>query len=92
MPIYEKKSQDLCFRVYIRPRASKDEIVGQHGDCLKIRLTAPAVEGKANQALIKFLAKKLAVPKSAIQIISGERNRTKLIKIKGLKPEDFKLI
>ena len=74
----------LFLRVYIQPRASKNEIAGCYDDKLKIRLTAPAIEDKANKALIEFLAKKISVAKSAIQIISGEHSRTKLVKIDGL--------
>lgn len=56
----------------------------------RIKLTAPAVEGKANKALLKFLAKRLGLPKPNIQIISGERSRTKSIRIHGLTAQQVK--
>jgi len=67
--------------VHIVPRASKTEIVGMHGDALKIRLAAPPVDGKANQALIAFLAAHYNVPARAISIVSGETSRRKVIEI-----------
>jgi uncharacterized protein (TIGR00251 family) len=73
-------------RVYIQPRASKNEIVGAYDDKLKIRLTAPAIEDKANKALITFLAKEFNVAKAAVKIVSGEHNRTKLLRIEGCLP------
>jgi uncharacterized protein len=73
----------LFLRVYIQPRASKNEIVGEFDDKLKIRLTAPAIEDKANKALIEFLAKKMKVTKSVIQIVSGEHSRVKLLRVEG---------
>ena len=67
--------------VHIVPRASKTEIVGMHGDALKIRLAAPPVDGKANQALIAFLAAQYNVPVRSIAIVSGETSRRKIIEI-----------
>jgi uncharacterized protein (TIGR00251 family) len=67
--------------VIIQPKSSRDEIVGMHGDCLKIKLTAPPVDGKANAALITFLAKTLGIPKSNITIIRGKTGRRKTIEL-----------
>ncbi len=78
---YQWDHQDLLLAVYVQPRSSKTEIVGIYGDRLKIRITAPPVDNKANQALIKFLAKIFAVPKSHITLLSGETNREKRFKI-----------
>ena len=75
--------------VKVLPRSSKDEIVGERDGVCKIKLTAPAIEGKANKALLKLLAKKLGLPKREIRIISGERSRTKSIRINGLTPEQI---
>lgn len=69
--------------VIIHPKSSKNEIVGIHDGCLKIKLTAPPVDGKANAALIAFLAKKLDIPKSSISIIRGETSRRKTVQIEG---------
>ena len=67
--------------VKVLPRSSKDEIVEKKNGVYKIKLTAPAIEGKANKALMKLLAKKLGLPKREIRIVSGERSRIKSIRI-----------
>lgn len=74
----------------VLPRSSKDEIVGKEDGVYKIKLTAPAIEGKANKALVKLLAKKLGLPKREIRIISGERSRIKSIRINRLTLEQVK--
>jgi hypothetical protein len=66
------------------PRASKNEIQGVHGDALKVRLQAPPVEGKANQALIRFLSEALDIPRSQLSIASGETGRNKAVLITGM--------
>jgi uncharacterized protein len=74
----------VVFEVRVQPRASKDEVAGEMGGALKIRLQAPAVENRANEALVEFLAHFLKTPKSAVRILSGERSRTKRIEIRGV--------
>jgi uncharacterized protein (TIGR00251 family) len=74
--------------VRIQPRASKNEIISREGGGLKIRLTAPPVDGAANEALIRFLADTLSVPKSQVGIVSGQTSRDKIIRIDGLSSED----
>ena len=76
--------------VKVLPRSSKDEIVRQKDEVYKIKLTAPAIEGKGNKALLKLLAKKLGLPKREIRIISGERSRIKSIQINRLTLEQVK--
>ena len=66
------------------PRASKNEIQGVHGDALKVRLQAPPVEGKANQALIRFLSEALDISRSQISIAAGETGRNKAVLITGI--------
>jgi uncharacterized protein (TIGR00251 family) len=78
---YRWDGDDLVLRVHAQPRAAKDEIVGPHGDSLKIRITAPPVEGKANAHLIKFLAKAFGVAKSQVELLSGETGRAKRFRI-----------
>lgn len=73
----------LCLAVHLIPNARKTEIVGIQGDALKIRLQAPAVEGKANEALVRFLADILGVSKNAVEITHGHTARRKLIAVKG---------
>jgi len=75
-------------RVRVLPRTSKNQIVGMDGGVFKVKLTAPPVEGKANKALVQFLAKKLGLPKRGIEIVSGERSREKSIRINGLSVEE----
>lgn len=74
--------------VRIQPRASKNELIGREGGGLKIRLTAPPVEGAANEALVKFLADELGIAKSRVEIVSGHTSRDKIIRIDGLSSED----
>lgn len=70
--------------VHIQPKASRTECVGRHGDALKIRVAAPPVDGAANEALRRFIARVLAVPISAVHIEGGTTGRRKHIKIKGI--------
>jgi uncharacterized protein (TIGR00251 family) len=74
----------VSFAVRLQPRASRDEIVGVYQDALKIRLTAPPVDDRANEALRKLLASRLKVPLSAVRIASGGRSRTKRVEIRGV--------
>ena len=72
------------FAVKIHPRARKNAITGVVGDALKLALTAPPVDGKANQAVIEFFADLFQIPRSSVTIASGETNRNKVIRISGL--------
>jgi uncharacterized protein (TIGR00251 family) len=82
--INEEKDGTVSFAVRVQPRANRDEIVGEHQDALKIRITAPPVDDRANQALRKLLASRLKVPLAAVRIASGERSRTKRVEIFGV--------
>ena len=73
----KKKNDGVLFKIYVQPKASKNAVVGLHDDALKIRLTAPPVDGAANKMCIKFLSKQLDIPKSSIEIVSGQTSRTK---------------
>ena len=74
----------VTFPVRVQPRASKDEIAGVIDGALKIRLQAPAVENRANEALVEFLAHLLKTPKSAVRILVGEHSRIKRVEIRGV--------
>ncbi len=76
-----EKDGGVVFAVFVQPKASRNQVAGLHGDALKIRLTAPPVEGAANKACTQFLAKTLGVPKSAVEIVSGHASRNKKILI-----------
>ena len=77
-----------AFPVRVVPRASKNEISGRHGEAVKVRLTAPPVEGAANEALIGFLSEILEVRKSQIEILSGQAARDKIVCVVGLMPQE----
>lgn len=83
--------QDGCaiFDVRVAPRASRNAIEGEHAGALKVRLTAPPVEGRANDALRRLLAERLDVPVSAIRIVAGESSRTKRVSIRGVSSEQI---
>ena len=70
--------------VYVQPRASKNEIVGMHGDALKIRLTAPPVDNAANAALVEFIAGKVGVTKTSVRVVAGATARRKVVEIVGV--------
>ena len=74
---------DSVIRIKVLPRSSRNQIVGIEAGVLKIKLTAPPVEGKANKALVQFLAKIMGVPKKDIEIISGQRSTDKTIRVPG---------
>ncbi|AMH20158.1 MULTISPECIES: DUF167 family protein YggU [Hafnia] len=76
---YEKEA--LVLRLYIQPKASRDQIVGLHGDELKVAITAPPVDGQANAHLQKFIAKQFRVAKSQVVIEKGELGRHKQVRI-----------
>jgi hypothetical protein len=78
---YSWQETALIINVRVQPRSSRDEIAGVLGDQLKIRLTAPPVDGKANRALLKFLAKSCAVALGQVTILSGETGRNKRVRI-----------
>jgi uncharacterized protein len=74
----------VSFQVRLHPRAKKDAVTGEHGDALKVALTAPPVEGRANDALIAFLAQLLKVPRSSVSIAAGQGSRNKVVRVAGL--------
>jgi uncharacterized protein (TIGR00251 family) len=78
------------FAVKVHPRAKKDAITGEIADALKLALTAPPVEGRANEACIEFLARLLQVPRSSISIAAGQNSRNKVIRIAGLSAEEVR--
>ena len=80
----QERGGAVIFAVRVQSRASKDEIAGEMGDALKVRLRAPAAEDRANEALVDFLAELLKTPRSAVSILSGERSRVKRIEIRGV--------
>ncbi|WP_434144968.1 DUF167 family protein YggU [Photobacterium leiognathi] len=76
---------DLIVRLYIQPKASRDQIVGLHGDEIKIAITAPPVDGKANAHLVKYLSKQFKVAKGLIHVEKGLQGRHKQVRIEAPK-------
>lgn len=77
-------------QIRVQPRASRTELAGLHGDALKVRLAAAPVDGAANDALIRFLAEHLGVPRSAVSLLSGSHSRAKVVEVTGVGLEDAK--
>ena len=76
--------KETLVKVYLQPKSSKNEMVGPYRDGIKVKVTAPPVEGKANEALIRFLAKGFGISPSCIEIIKGFHSREKTLKISGI--------
>jgi uncharacterized protein len=76
------------FAVRVHPRAKKNAITGELGDALKLALTAPPIDGRANEACIEFFAKLFQVQRSSVSIASGESSRNKVIRVTGLSVEE----
>jgi uncharacterized protein (TIGR00251 family) len=81
--------KEFIFKVYLQPRSSQNEIVGPYRDGIKIKVTAPPIEGKANEALVQFLARKFGISSSCIEILRGHHSREKTLKILGLAPQEL---
>ena len=77
-------SDGATFQVKVQPRAKKSSIVGEVGEALKLALTAPPIEGRANQACVAFLAELLNVSRSSVTIAAGQSSRNKVIRVAGM--------
>ena len=75
-------------RLRVVPNAKRSEVVGLHGEAIKIKIQAPAQEGKANAALLEFLAEKLDVPTRQVTLVAGEKSRDKIVAIEGIEETD----
>jgi len=83
-------AEGASFSVRVQPRARKNEVCGVQGNALKVRLTAPPVEGAANEALVAFLAKSLGVRKSQVEILQGRTSRAKVVAVSGMSPDKLR--
>ncbi len=90
MAVMENSPTGATFAVKVHPRAKRNAIVGEVGDILKLDLTAPPVDGKANEACIKFLAKLLNLPRSSVTIAAGQTSRNKVIRVAGLSADEVR--
>jgi uncharacterized protein (TIGR00251 family) len=86
----EQTVDGVTFAIKVHPRAKKNAITGELGDALKVSLTAPPVDGRANEACIEFFAKLLKVPRSSVTIASGQTGRNKVIRVAGLSAEELR--
>jgi uncharacterized protein len=77
---------DLAIRV--QPRAKRTEVAGERGDAVVIRVNAPPVDGRANEAVCRLIAKRLDVPRTAVRIVRGESARDKLVRVDGLSADE----
>ncbi|HEX5802644.1 MAG TPA: DUF167 domain-containing protein [Azospira sp.] len=89
MPSWLRVAADgsVTLTLHIQPGAKKTEIVGDYGDALKLRLAAPPVDGKANAALLAFVAERLGVARSAVQLKSGQSTRRKVLEVHAAPPD-----
>jgi uncharacterized protein (TIGR00251 family) len=87
MIAYTEKESVLTFKVQVVPRASRSEIVGEHGGALRVRIAAPPVESAANEELVRLLARALGVSRGAITITSGHTSKLKVIRGDGVSPQ-----
>jgi hypothetical protein len=88
MAVMKNSPAGVTFAVKVHPRAKKNAITGKVGDALKLALTAPPLDGKANQACVDFFAKLLNVPCSSVTIAAGQSSRNKVIRVAGLSAEE----
>jgi uncharacterized protein (TIGR00251 family) len=86
----QESAGGATFAVRVHPRAKKNAITGELGNALKLSLTSPPVEGRANEACIEFFAKLLKVPRSSVTIASGQRSRAKAIRVAGISAEEVR--
>ena len=85
----QQHQYSISFQVRLHPRVKKNAITGKIGDALKVALTSPPIEGRANDACIEFLAKVLKLPRASITIVSGSTSRTKVICVARLSKEEL---
>ncbi len=91
-PFIEKTPKGVFLRVRLQPRSSKNSVEGVQGGSLKVRLTAPPVEGSANKALVEFLSELTGVRKSSISIDSGLKSRDKRVRVEGVSVEELERV
>lgn len=89
IPINDTPS-GVTFAIKVHPRAKKNAISGELGNALKVSLTSPPVDGRANEACVEFFAKLLKVARSSVTIAAGESSRTKVIRVTGLNAEEIR--
>jgi uncharacterized protein len=86
--LYDDSPEGIVLRIHVQPGAGRSAVVGRHGDALKVRVAAPPVEGRANEASRSLVSEALGVPESDVELISGQSSRTKRFRLKGLDAEE----
>ena len=89
---YSEKDGTLTFKVQVVPRASRSEIVGEHNGALRVRITAPPVDGAANEELVRALSRAFGVKRGAIEITSGQASKTKQVRVTGATSGDLQAL
>ena len=84
----QSSAAGVTFAIKVHPRAKKNAITGELGDALKVALTAPPLDGRANEACIEFFAKVLNVPRASVSIAAGQSSRNKVIRVAGLSADE----
>jgi uncharacterized protein (TIGR00251 family) len=86
-PWLHRRDKTVTLTLHVQPGARRTEVAGLHGGALKLRLAAPPAEGKANAALVEFVANRLGLPKSAIRLVGGQTSRRKILEIEAAPPD-----
>ena len=81
---------DATIAIRLQPRAKRDEVVGERGDAIVVRITAPPVDGRANAALCAFVAKKLKIPPTRVDLVRGQTSRDKVVRVEGVTQADLR--
>jgi len=89
---HRREGDSVTLTLHIQPGAKRSEVVGLHGDALKIRLAAPPIEGRANEALLRFIADSFGVPLRQVELLRGAQSRHKMVKVQGSKVEPESLL
>lgn len=89
---YRKTPEGWLLTLHIQPGAKKSEVVGLHGDALKVRVASPPVDGKANEALLAFIADQLGLPKRAVQLVRGDTSRAKTVLVTASEIDPARLL
>ncbi len=86
--LYDDSPEGIVLRVHVQPGAGRSAVVGRHGDALKVRVAAPPIEGRANDASRSLVAEALGLPESDVELISGQSSRAKRFRLNGLDSEE----
>ena len=86
--LYDDSPEGIVLRIHVQPGAGRSAVVGRHGDALKVRVAAPPIEGRANEATRALLAEVLGVPEADVELTSGQSSRAKRFRLNGLDAEE----